>query len=148
MSLYDQLKNTMQDALKDGRRDTVRTLRTLLTKLKEGAIAKGKALSESEEIKVVQSAAKQRREAIEMYEKGGRKDLVRSEEAELEVIEAYLPEQLSGDELTAIVDRIIHETGATSMQDMGKVMSAVMREVAGQADGKQIQQIVRQKLNG
>lgn len=148
MSLYDQIRDTMQDALKQGRRDTVRTLRTLLAKLKEGAIAKGGTLSEAEEIKVIQSAAKQRREAIEMYEKGGRKDLVRSEEAELKVIETYLPEKLSEDQLTAIVDRVIGETGATSMRDMGKVMSAVMQEVAGQADGKQIQQLVREKLNG
>ncbi|MDP6456743.1 MAG: GatB/YqeY domain-containing protein [Candidatus Marinimicrobia bacterium] len=147
MSLYDQLKSTMQDALKDGRRDTVRTLRTLLAKLKEGAIAKGETLSEAEEIKVIQSAAKQRREAIEMYEKGGRDDLVQSEETELEVIEAYLPNQLSGSELEAIVTSIIEETGATSMQDMGKVMPAVMRKVAGQADGKQVQLMVRQKLN-
>jgi len=136
----------MQQALKAHDRDRVRTLRTLLAKLKEGTIAKGDELSEQEELKVLQTASKQRKEAIDLYRKGGRNDLVEAESNELSIIESYLPKQLSREELISIVDNVIKETDASTLQDIGRVMPVIMSQVAGRADGKMIQQIVREKL--
>ncbi|MBC8174246.1 MAG: GatB/YqeY domain-containing protein [Candidatus Marinimicrobia bacterium] len=148
MSLHDQIQKSMQNALKSRDRDTVRTLRTLLAKLKERHISKGEDLTEAEELKTLQTAAKQRKESIEAYNKGGRQDLAEAESRELSIIESYLPEQMSESELQSIIESVIQETGATSMKDMGKVMPAIMKQVAGKADGKIIQQIVTGKLAG
>ncbi len=136
----------MQNSLRAGDRDSVRTLRTLLAKLKEGMIAKGSDLSEDEESRVLQKAASQRREAIELYRNGGREDLATAELSELVIIESYLPEQLTPDELATIVDEVIQESGATSLKDMAKVMPILMRKTAGRTDGKMVQQLVREKL--
>ncbi|MEE9167310.1 MAG: GatB/YqeY domain-containing protein [Candidatus Neomarinimicrobiota bacterium] len=146
MSLYEKLRTSMQNSLRAGDRDSVRTLRTLLAKLKEGMIAKGSDLSEDEESRVLQKAASQRREAIELYRNGGREDLATAELSELVIIESYLPEQLTPDELATIVDEVIQESGATSLKDMAKVMPILMRKTAGRTDGKMVQQLVREKL--
>ena len=136
----------MHQALKLQDGDTVRTLRTLLAKLKEEAIAKGDNLSEQEEFKVLQRAVKQRKESIDLYTKGDRDDLASSESKELSIIESYLPKQLSQEELVTMVNTVIKETGAKSLKDIGKVMPVIMSQVAGRADGKIIQQLVREKL--
>ncbi len=148
MSLHDQIQKSMQNALMSRDRDTVRTLRTLLAKLKERHISKGEELTEAEELKTLQTAAKQRKESIEAYKKGGRQDLAEAESRELFIIESYLPEQMSEADLKTIIESVIKETGATSMRDMGKVMPAVMKQVVGKADGKIVQQIVTGKLTG
>ena len=123
MTLIDQLQKAMQMALKSSENDRVRTLRTLIAKLKDKSIEKGDELSDEEEIKILQTASKQRKEAAEMFTKGNRTELAESELNELSIIKEYLPEELSEANLIEIIDKIINETGAESMQDMGKVMS-------------------------
>lgn len=146
MSLYEKIQDSVQQALKARDSDSVRTLRTILAKLKEAIIAKGENLSEQEELNVLQTAAKQRKEAIALFRKGSRDDLVRAESKELSIIESYLPKQLSQEELVTLVDAVIRETGATTLKDIGKVMPVIMSQVAGRADGKMVQQLVREKL--
>ncbi|MFL3051066.1 MAG: GatB/YqeY domain-containing protein [Candidatus Neomarinimicrobiota bacterium] len=148
MTLIDQLQKAMQMALKSSENDRVRTLRTLIAKLKDKSIEKGGELSDEEEIKILQTASKQRREAAEMFIKGDRTELAESELNELSIIKEYLPKELSKEDLTEIIDKIINETGAESMQDMGKVMSKVMQIASGKSDGNIVQQIVKKRLSG
>lgn len=148
MSLSTELQSAMQVAMKKGDGDRVRTLRTLLAKLKEGAIEKRADLQAGDAIKVLQTSAKQRKEAAEMYEKGGREELAEAEMNELAIIEEYLPAKLSEDDLVKIVETVIDETGAETMRDMGKVMPEVMKRAVGQADGRAVQELVKRKLSG
>ena len=148
MTLIDQLQKAMQMALKSSENDRVRTLRTLIAKLKDKSIEKGGELSDEEEIQILQTASKQRREAAEMFIKGDRTELAESELNELSIIKEYLPKELSKEDLTKIIDKIIKETGADSMQDMGKVMSKVMQIASGKSDGNIVQQIVKKRLSG
>ena len=148
MTLIDQLQKAMQMALKSSENDRVRTLRTLIAKLKDKSIEKGDELSDEEEIKILQTASKQRKEAAEMFTKGNRTELAESELNELSRIKEYLPEELSEANLIEIIDKIINETGAESMQDMGKVMSKVMQIASGKSDGNIVQQIVKKRLSG
>ena len=148
MTLIDQLQKAMQMALKSSENDRVRTLRTLIAKLKDKSIEKGDELSDEEEIKILQTASKQRKEAAEMFTKGNRTELAESELNELSIIKEYLPEELSEENLIEIIDKIINETGAESMQDMGKVMSKVMQIASGKSDGNIVQQIVKKRLSG
>ena len=147
MTLVNDLQSNMQAAMKSGDSDRVRTLRTLMAKLKERSIEKRGDLDDVEIIKVLQTAAKQRKESAEMYEKGDRNELAETELNELAIIEEYLPVQMSKEALAEIVDSIISETGAESMQDMGKVMPKVMKRVGGQADGKTVQELVKKRLS-
>ncbi|MFQ6673288.1 MAG: GatB/YqeY domain-containing protein [Fidelibacterota bacterium] len=146
MSIYKEIQDSMQQALKVGKKAEVRTLRTLMAKVKEKAIAKGGELTRAEELKVLQAAARHRQEAIDLYAKGGRQELVEAETEELAIIESYLPEPLSREDLVALIDTTIRQTGAASLKDMGKVMSGIMRQVAGRADGREIQALVRGRL--
>ena len=148
MTLIDQLQKAMHMALKSSENDRVRTLRTLIAKLKDKSIEKGDELSDEEEIKILQTASKQRKEAAEMFTKGNRTELAESELNELSIIKEYLPEELSEANLIEIIDKIINETGAESMQDMGKVMSKVMQIASGKSDGNIVQQIVKKRLSG
>ena len=147
MTLVNDLQSSMQAAMKSGDSDRVRTLRTLMAKLKERSIEKRGDLDDGEIIKVLQTAAKQRKESAEMYEKGDRNELAETELNELAIIEEYLPVQMTKEALAEIVDSIISETGAESMQDMGKVMPKVMMRVGGQADGKTVQELVKKRLS-
>ncbi len=147
MTLVNDLQSSMQAAMKSGDSDRVRTLRTLMAKLKERSIEKRGDLDDGEIIKVLQTAAKQRKESAEMYEKGDRNELAETELNELAIIEEYLPVQMPNEALAEIVDSIISETGAESMQDMGKVMPKVMKRVGGQADGKTVQELVKKRLS-
>ena len=147
MPLNSDIQNEMHQALKEGDSDRVRTLRLLLSKLKEKTIETGGKLSESDSLKVLQTAAKQRREAIELYLKGGREDLVNQEKTELRIIEQYLPSQMNEDEMRKIIATVIEEIGAATIADMGKVMGQVMQQIAGRGDGKIAQQLVREYLS-
>ena len=147
MPLNSDIQNEMHKALKEGDSDRVRTLRLLLSKLKEKTIETGGKLSESDSLKVLQTAAKQRREAIELYLKGGREDLVNQEKTELRIIEQYLPSQMNEDEMRKIIATVIEEIGAATIADMGKVMGQVMQQIAGRGDGKIAQQLVREYLS-
>jgi uncharacterized protein YqeY len=103
-------------------------------------------LSEEEELQVLQRERKRRVEAAEAFRTGGREEQAEAEERELEILEEFMPEPLSEDEIDEIVDDVIAEVGATSMADLGRVMADVMPQIAGRADGSQVSQIVREKL--
>jgi uncharacterized protein YqeY len=148
MSLKQEISKSLTQAMKD--RDDVRKvpLRLVMTAVKEAEIDKKEELSEEEVLRLVQKEAKARQEAIADAEKAGRQDLIDRAEAEMAVLKEFLPEMLSEEEVQAIVDAAIRETGAASMADMGTVMKAVMPKVQGRADGGVISQMVRQKLQG
>ena len=147
MPLNSDIQKEMHQALKEGDSDRVRTLRLLLSKLKNKSIETGGKLTESDSLKVLQTAAKQRREAIELYLKGDRDDLVNQEKTELRIIEEYLPSQLNEDEMRKIIAAVIEEIGTASIAEMGKVMGQVMKQIAGLGDGKIAQQLVREHLS-
>ncbi len=147
MDLIQQLNDDLKAAMKAGDKSRKETLRSLKSALREKEIELNRELSEEDQMKVIHSAAKKRRESIESYRQGGRDDLVKEEEAELAVIEQYLPEQMDEDEIRKLVDTVIKETGAETMQDIGKVMGAIMPQVRGKADGSMVQNIVREKLS-
>ena len=147
MSLIDQIQKDMYAAMKNGEQEKVTTLRDAFSKLKDKRIDKRDDLSEQEEIQVIKTLVKQRNEAIEMYTKANRDDLVAKEQSEREVLEIYLPRMMNPEELGDLIIAVIEETGAASMSDIGKVMPVVMQKSAGRADGKLVQSIVREKLS-
>lgn len=143
MGLQDELNEHMKAAMKKGDKLRVDTIRMVRAQLKDAQIAKMAALEPDDELAILQNAAKKRREAIEMYKKGGRDDLLEKEITELAIISEYLPKALTEQEIQAIIDAVIQETGAA---DFGKVMGKVAQQIKGRADGKVVQQMVRQRL--
>lgn len=151
MSLQDQINEDWKSAMKarDPSKDTLGLIRT---ELKNFAIqtreagAQGTTIEDDKALEVLTKMAKQRRDSITEYEKGGRDDLVQKETLELRVIENYLPQQLSAEELAALVDDAIAATGASSMKDMGKLMGVLMPKTKGRAEGREIQAMVKAKL--
>ena len=133
--------------MKAGDKPRMTGLRNIIGKLKASQIDKGEELTGDESLKILKSATKQLKESVEQYKKGGRDDLAEKELFELSLLDKYLPEQLSRDEIRTTVKNTIKSTGAESMQEMGKVMGAVMKEMAETADGKLVQQIVQEELN-
>ena len=147
MNLESKIQEDMKAALKAGDRETLQTLRGLLAQIKDERIKKRpNELSEEDVLAVIQRAVKRRKESIELYKQGNRQDLVDKEQKEMEILQKYLPQQLSRDEIIAIVNQVIDQVGATSVKDLGKVMGPVMKQVKGRADGKEVQQIVRERL--
>ena len=147
MPLVDEIQKDMYKAMKEKEKERINALRNIIGKLKYKYIDKRDKLTEQEEIKVIQSLAKQRRESIEMYEQGGRNDLVETETKELSIIEKYLPQAMSEEEVRRLVRKTVKETGAESMSDLGKVMPLVMKKGAGKVDGKIAQEILRELLS-
>ena len=147
MPLVDKIQKDMYKAMKEKEKERINALRNIIGKLKYRYIDKGDKLTEQEEIKVIQSLAKQRRESIEMYKQGGRNDLVETETKELSIIEEYLPQAMSEKEVRRLVRETVKETGAESMSDLGKVMPLVMKKGAGKVDGKIAQDILRELLS-
>ena len=144
--ITDQISQDLVEAMKAKDELKTSTLRLLVSSFKNKQIEVGHELSDSEAQDVAAKAAKQRRESIEAYKKGGREDLVSREEAELEVINVYLPEQMSEVEIVKIVEQVITEVGAAGAGDLGRVMSEVMKRLQGKADGAVVSGIVREKL--
>jgi uncharacterized protein len=147
MDLQQRVSGELPEAMKA--RDQVRTstLRMLISAFRNKEIERQKALSEGEVLDVIQAEAKRRRESIESYRQANRQDLAAKEEAELAVLQAYLPQPLSEAELRDLVRDAVETVGAKSPQDMGRVMSALMPKIKGRADGKQAQQLVQQQLS-
>ena len=146
MSLIQQLEGEVKDAMlaRDApRRDA---LRLILNSLRAAEKDLQRPLSDDEELQVLQRERKRRQEAAEAFRSGGREEQAQQEEAELAVLEEFMPEPLSEEELEAIVDDVIAEVGATSMRDIGRVMADVMPQVSGRADGSMVSQLVREKL--
>ena len=147
MPLVDKIQKDMYKAMKEKEKERINALRNIIGKLKYRYIDKGDKLTEQEEIKVIQSLAKQRRESIEMYKQGGRNDLVETEAKELSIIEEYLPQAMSEEEVRQLVREIIEKTGAESMSDLGKIMPPIMKKGRGRVDGKLAQEVVKELLS-
>jgi hypothetical protein len=146
VTLIEELEHEVQDAMRAG--DAVRrdALRLMLASLKSAEKDLMRPLTEDEELQVLQRERKKRIEAIEAFENAGREAQAEKEEAELDILEEFMPEPLAEEELERIVDDAIAENKATSMRDMGRVMADVMPQIAGRADGSAVSQIVREKL--
>jgi uncharacterized protein len=146
MSLIKELERELEQAMKE--RDTERrdALRLILSSLRSAEKELQRPLHDEEELQVLQRERKKRIEAAEAFRTAGREEQADAEEAELEVLEEFMPEPLSEEELEEIVDDAIAETGATSLRDLGRVMADVMPQIAGRADGSAVSQLVREKL--
>ncbi len=142
MSLLEQVQHDAAAALKAGERERAGALRLVASELQKAAKEDG-----SDEIEVLQRERKRRLEAAEAYRDGGRDDLAVAEEREAELIDAYLPDQLSDEELHALVGDAVAEIGASSTKDMGKVMAIVMPKVQGRADGRRVSDAVKELLS-
>ena len=145
--MLNQLQDELIIAMKAGDKAAMTGLRNIIGKLKAFQIDKGDPLTKEEALKILTSAAKQLRESIEQYNKGGRDDLAEKELFELSLLDKYLPKQLSEDKIRGIVKNTIRSAGAKSMLDMGRVMGILMQELSGSADGKLVQQIVQDELS-
>ena len=146
MKHFEKIQEDMYTAMKSGEKEKANTLRTVISKLKDKQIEKREALSGEEEVKILQTLVKQRKESIDLYEKGGRSELVAIEKQEMDIINSYLPKMMSEDTIKDIVKNVIDSTGASSMSDMGKVMPEVMRQGKGLIDGKTAQKFVSEML--
>lgn len=146
MSLQTQLTNDMKQAMKDKDKLTLSVIRMAKSAIKNEEINVGHDLSDEEVLTILTKEVKQRKDSIAGFKEAGRDDLVSEHEKEIEVLQKYLPTPLTTDELTVIVKEVIASEGATSMKDMGRVMSSVLTRVKGRADGKEVNQIVKSEL--
>ena len=147
MGIKDQLDTDLKNAMKSGDKFRTTTLRGLKSAIRYAEIEAGDDLNDQGLLGVVAKQAKQRRDSIAEFQKANRDDLVEKEEAELAILEQYLPAQMSEDEIREMAQAIITELGVSDMKGMGQVMSRLMAELKGQADGKVVNQIVRQILS-
>jgi uncharacterized protein YqeY len=141
VSLLVQIQDDVKDAMKSGERERVHALRLIVNELQKAAKENG-----ADEVEVLQRERKRRLEAAEAYRDGGRADRAEAEEREAELIGSYMPEQISDEELSAIVGDALAESGATSPKEMGQVMALVMPRVKGRADGKRVSDAVKERL--
>src|ERR1044072_5991580 len=149
MSLSKQIVTDLTTAMKAQDAARMSTLRMVKAAMMNRQIEKGSELDDEEMQKLLRSLVKQRRDSIEQYEKAGRQELVDKEQAEIDVIETYLPKAISKEEIEQVVAAVIAETGASSMKDMGKVMKAAQAARAGKnADGRVVSEVVKAKLAG
>jgi uncharacterized protein YqeY len=149
MSLKQQIISDLTASMKAQDASRTSTLRMVKAALMNREIEKGGEMDDEEMMKLLRSLVKQRRDSVEQYEKGGRQELANKEKTEIEVIEAYLPQAASREEIEAAVAAAIAETGAGSIKEMGKVMKAAQTALAGKnADGRTVSEIVKAKLGG
>ncbi|MFQ5847064.1 MAG: GatB/YqeY domain-containing protein [Candidatus Methylomirabilales bacterium] len=148
MDFTARLHQDLQAALKAGRKVEASTLRLLLSAVRNREVERRGQLTEPEILQLIVRECNQRREAIQQFRRGGREDLALKEEAELQVLDGFLPQAMSPEELLAKVRETITATGAGSVKDMGKVMAALMPQVAGRAEGEAVSRLVRQELSG
>ncbi len=149
MTLMERISEDMKAAMRGKEAVKLGALRMVKAALMNREVERGRPLDEAESQQVIASLIKQRRDSIEQFEKGGRADLAAKEQAEIGLLEAYIPPPVDTAEVERAVDEAITETGATSAKDMGKVMKAVMAKFAGaQVDGKTVSELVKRKLAG
>ena len=134
MSLKGKITEDMKSAMKAGDKDRLRAVRLILAAIKQIEVDQRIELDDAAVLSILDKMVKQRRDSVEQFQKGGREDLVNIELAEIAVIETYLPEQLSDEELDALINEVISATGAESIRDMGKVMGQIKSKAAGRAD--------------
>lgn len=151
MSIKQSILDELKSAMKQKQADRLRVLRSLKAKILEKEISERKGgeaeLSDDQVIEVLMKAAKQRKESIEQFEEGDRKDLADKERAELDIIEEFLPRMMSEEEIRAEVKKQIDELGASSMADMGKVMGVMMSRLKGKAEGSVVSRVVKEELS-
>ena len=147
-SLKERITDDMKTAMRAGEKDRLATIRLMLAAVKQIEVDERIALDDARMLTVLEKMVKQRKESIVQFESGGRADLVAKETAELAVIQAYLPAQLSEGELDALIAEAIASTGATTIKDMGKVMGVVKSKAAGRADMGAVGARIKQKLSG
>ena len=146
MSLQDRLTEDLKQAMRQGderRKSTIRLVRAAIT---NAEIERGEELGDDEVLAIIGKEAKQRREAVTEFARGGRQDLVDQEEEELQILLSYLPAQMSRDEIEVAARQVIAEVGATSMAQMGEVMRRLMSQLKGKADGSLVNQVVKEVL--
>ncbi len=146
MPITDRLSDDLKTALKGGDKDRLSVIRMAKAAVKNREIEKKDPLNDEEVCGVLMSLARRAKDSIEQFSKGGRQELADKEERELAIIQAYLPRQLSADEIRGIVKDVIQEAGAAGPGDMGKVMKSVMSKVKGQADGRLVSELVKEAL--
>lgn len=137
----------MKDAMKSNDKLRLSAIRMMRSAVKNKEIEVRRALSDEDVIRVIQGMVRKGDESLEQFEKGGRADLVEKEKREIEVLKSFLPQALSQEEILKIIDESIQETQASSMKDLGKVMKSIMPKLEGKADGKLINQLVKEKLS-
>ena len=148
MTLQEKIQAHITDAMRGKDSLRLNTLRMMKSAVKNKEIEKMKALEEGEVLSIFGTLVKQRKDSIEQFRKGGREELAQKEEAEIKIIEEYLPAAASEDDIRRAIDEAVQETGATSMKDMGKVMKAALARLVGKtADGARVSQIVKEKLS-
>jgi hypothetical protein len=148
MALKDQITQHMKDAMKSGDKDRLGVIRLVLSAIKQREVDERIVLDDSQILSVLDKMLKQRRESVAQFTQGNRKDLVDKEEAEIKIIQAYMPAQLSEAELDQLVAAAVTETGAASIKDMGKVMGLLKPKVAGKADMGAVSAKIKAKLGG
>ena len=146
MSLIGEIEEQLREAMLGGDAERRDTLRLVLSSLRSAEKDLQRPLSDEEELQVLQRERKKRVEASEAFRAAGREEQAAKEDSELDVLEEFMPEPISEDDLEEIVDNVIAEVGATSLRDIGRVMADVMPQVAGRADGSAVSQLVREKL--
>ena len=146
MSIKDTLTNDMKEAMKAKEKDRLAVIRMVRGAIKQIEIDSKKELDDEAVIGVISKEVKMRKDSVEEFKKGGREDLVAKTEAEIAVLMPYLPQQLSEDEIRSLVQAAVEQVGASSPKDMGKVMGAATKKLAGQADGRLISTIVKELL--
>lgn len=146
MSLKQEINDQVKQAMKGGEKARLKVLRMLTAAIKQKEVDERIELDDAQVLAIIDKQVKQRRESIEQYTAGGRSDLAEAEQAEIEILSDFLPEQLGDDELAAMIDKAIADSGASSMADMGKVMAELKPRVQGRADMKQVSAAVRSKL--
>ncbi|MFE4812268.1 GatB/YqeY domain-containing protein [Peribacillus simplex] len=147
MSLLERLNNDMKQAMKNKEKDKLSVIRMLKASIQNEALKQRQDLTDDEELTVLSRELKQRKDSLQEFENAGRSDLVDKVRTELVYVEAYMPEQLSEEDISKIVQQTIEEVNATSKADMGRVMGALMPKVKGKADGSLVNKLVQQHLS-
>jgi hypothetical protein len=148
VGLKERLLEDLKRAMKDKDRSALNAIRMITNDIKNKEIELRRELDDGEIAQLISAQVRKRQEAIEQFRQGGRMDLVEEENKQVELLKSYLPQPLSEEELSKMIDEAIEEAGATSPRDLGKVMRLIMPRVRGRADGKTVNQMVRRKLGG
>ena len=147
-ALKDRITEEMKNAMRAGEKERLATIRLILSAIKQREVDERIQLDDSQVLAVIEKMVKQRKEAISQFEAGGRADLVAKEQAEITVLQTYLPAQMSEGEIDALIAEAVASTGAASIKDMGKVMAAVKAKAQGRADMGAVSARIKQKLSG
>ena len=147
MGLEERLVDEMKQAMRSNDRIRLSTIRMIRTAVKNKEIEHRKQLDDEEILRVIQGLLRKGEESVEQFRAGGRMDLVEKETQEIEIMKSFLPESLSEEEILTVIDQTIQETQASSLKDLGKVMKSVIPKLAGKADGKRVNQLVKERLS-